>query len=155
AVVRWSVPIVVNGHREGIEGELTHVAPPPLWPWIVLIALPLLAAVLAARRKRWIWAGATVLAALAGLATLTDLSGFALGGLPVSADRWLLFGVEVALTAVALGFLVRPHARLIAVAALAAFAILQALSELSVFRHGVVVSGLPATAVRVAAALAL
>jgi hypothetical protein len=155
AVVRWRVPIVVDGHPAGIDGELTHVAPPPLWPWIVLAALPLLAAALAARRKRWLWASATGLAALAGLATLADLSGFALGGLPVSADRWLLFAVEVALTVVALGFLTRPGARLIAVAALASFAVLQALSELAVLRHGVVVSGLPATAVRVAAALAL
>jgi len=56
---------------------------------------------------------------------------------------------------VAIGMLSRPRARLIAVAALAAFAVLQALSELAVFRHGVVVSGLPAGAVRAAAALAL
>jgi hypothetical protein len=155
ALVRWSVPIDVDGRRAAIEGELTHVASPPLWPWIVLAALPLLAALLAAGRKRWLWAIATGLAALAGLATLADLTGFALGGLPVSADRWLQLAVEVALTVVALGFLTRPRVRLIAVAALAAFAVLQALSELAVFRHGVVVSGLPATAVRVAAALAL
>ena len=59
------------------------------------------------------------------------------------------------MTLVAIGFLARPGTRLIAVAALAAFAVLQALSELAVFRHGVVVSGLPADAVRAAAALAL
>src|SRR5207253_9033819 len=84
-----------------------------------------------------------------------DLGGFAAGGLSVTADRWSLLAVEVALTVVALGFLLRPRARLLAVAALAAFAVLQALSELAVFRHGIVVSGLPATAVRAAAALAL
>src|SRR5439155_10760589 len=72
-----------------------------------------------------------------------------------STDRWLLFAAEVALTSVALGFLLRPRARLIAVAALAAFAVLQSLSELAVFRHGVVVSALPASAVRAAAVLAL
>jgi hypothetical protein len=121
----------------------------------VLAALPLLVAVLAARRKPWLWPAATALAALAGLATLADLSGFALGGLAVTPDRWLLFAVEVGLTAAALGFLARPGARLLAVAALAAFAVLQALSELAVFRHGVVVSALPATAVRLAAAIAL
>lgn len=155
AVVRWRVPIVVDGHRAAIEGELTHVSAPPLWPWIVLAVLPLLASAVAARRKRWLWASATGLAALAGMATLADLTGFALGGLSISADRWVLFAVEVTLTGVALGFLARPRARLIVIAALAAFAVLQALSELAVFRHGVVVSGLPATAVRVAAALAL
>jgi hypothetical protein len=155
AVVRWSVPVVVDGRRVAIQGELTHVASPPLWPWLVLAALPLLAAAIAVRSKRWVWATATGLAALAGLATLADLSGFALGGLAVSADRWLLFAFEVALLVVALGLLARPRARLIAIAAIAAFAVLQALSEIAVFRHGVVVSGLPATAVRMAAALAL
>ena len=155
ATVQWQVPLVVDGRRTGIEGELTRVARPPLWPWLVLVAVPLLAAAVAARRKPWLWAGATVLAAVAGLATLAALSGFALGGLPVAADRWLLFSVEVGLTVVALGFLARPRARFLAVAGLAAFAVLQALSELAVFRHGVVVSGLPAAAVRLAAALGL
>jgi hypothetical protein len=153
--VAWSVPLLVDGRRTSVQGELTRASAPPLWPWIVLGVLPLLAAVLAVRRRRWLWAGATGLAAVAGLATLADLGGFAAGGLSVSTDRWLLLAVEVSLTVVALGSLMRPRARLIAVAALAAFAVLQALSELSVFRHGVVVSGLPADAVRTAAALAL
>ena len=105
--------------------------------------MPLLAAAAAARRRRWLWAGATGLAALAGLATVAALGGFATGGLPVSADRWVLLAVEIALTLVAIGLLRHRRARLVAVAALAAFAVLQALSELAVFRHGVVVSGLP------------
>ena len=49
----------------------------------------------------------------------------------------------------------RPGARFVAAAGLSAFAILQALSELAVFRHGFVVSALPATLVRAAAAVAL
>jgi hypothetical protein len=153
--IAWSVPVVVDGRRSEIRGELTRAATPPLWPWLVLGAVPLLAAAAAFRRRRWLWAGAIVLAAVAGLATLADLGGFATGGLSVSTDRWLMLAVEVALTVVALGFLMRPRARLVAVAALAAFAVLQALSELPVFRHGVVISGLPAEAVRAAAALAL
>jgi hypothetical protein len=155
AHVPWTVPIVVDGHRTAVAGELTYEAAPPLWPWLLLGALPLAAAAVAARRRRWLWAGACGLAALAGLGTLADLGGFAAGGLPVSADRWALLAVEVALTVIAVAVLTRPKARLIAVAALAAFAVLQALSETAVFRHGVVVSGLPANAVRAAAALAL
>jgi hypothetical protein len=153
--VQWQVPLVVDERRVGIDGELTRVARPPLWPWLVLVAVPLLAAAVAARRKRLLWASATVLAAVAGLATLAALCSFALGGLPVAADRWVLFAVEVGLTVVALGFLLRPRARFLAVAGLAAFAVLQALAELAVFRHGVGVSGLPAVAVRLAAALGL
>src|SRR5207245_2398367 len=112
-------------------------------------------AVAAARRKRWLWPAATGLAAAAALATLAAMSGFALGGLTVSADRWLLFAVEATLVATGLALLSRPGARFLAVAGLAAFAVLQALSELAVFRHAVVVSALPAAAVRLAAALAL
>lgn len=153
--VSWSLPVVVDGRSTAIRGELTRAARPPIWPWVVLAALPLAAAAVALRRRRWLWAAATGLAGLAGLATLANLGGFATGGLSVSADRWVLLAVEVALTVLALAALARPGARLIAVAALAAFAVLQALSELAVFRHGVVVSGLPATAVRAAAALAL
>jgi hypothetical protein len=155
AAVRWSVPILVDGRRSAVSGELTHVSQPTLWPWLLLAALPLLAAVVAVRRRHWLWACACGLAALAGLGTLADLGGFATGGVPVSPDRWVLFAVEVALTVVAIGFLIRPRARLVAVAAIAAFAVLQSLSEVAVFRHGVVVSGLPASAVRAAAALAL
>ncbi len=153
--VAWSVPVVVDGQPTMIRGELVRAAKPPLWPWIVLAAVPLLAATFAARRRRWLWASATGLAALAGLATVAALGGFATAGLSVSADRWVLLAVEIALTLVAIGLLRHRRARLAAVAALAAFAVLQALSELAVFRHGVVVSGLPAGAVRAAAALAL
>jgi hypothetical protein len=153
--IAWSVPVVVDGRHTEIRGELTRAAKPPLWPWLVLGAVPLLAAAAAFSRRRWLWVGATALAAVAGLATLADLGGFATAGLSVSTDRWLMLSVEVALTVVALGFLARPRTRLVAVAALAAFAVLQSLSELAVFRHGVVVSGLPADAVRAAAALAL
>jgi hypothetical protein len=153
--VAWTVPLVVDGRRAEVAGELTRAPEPALWPWLLLGALPLAAAAVAARRRRRLWAAACGLAALAGLGTLANLGGFAAGGLTVSADRWLLLAIEVALSALALGLLTRPRARLVAVAAIAAFAVLQALSELAVFRHGVVVSALPATAVRLAAALAL
>ncbi len=154
-LVAWAVPLVVNGHGTRVTGELTRSARPAIWPWAVLVALCVLLATVAARRKRWLWSVAVGLAAAAGVATVANMSGFALGGLSLSADRWLLFTTEVVLTIAALAFLTRPGARLLAVAALAAFAVLQSLSELSVFRHGFVVSALPATAVRLAAAIGL
>jgi hypothetical protein len=155
AHVAWTVPLVDDGNRRAVTGELTKASTPPLWPWLLLGALPLVLAVVAARRKRWFWAGTCGLAALAGFGTLANLGGFATGGLSVSADRWVLLAVEVTLVVVAIAVLLRPRARLIAIAALAAFAVLQSLSELAVFRHGIVVSGLPASAVRAAGALAL
>jgi hypothetical protein len=154
-IVDWSVPVLLDGRTAKIRGRLTRAATPPLWPWILLGVVPLGVAAAATRRRRRLWAAATGLAAVAGAATLVNLGGFATGGLSITADRWALLAAEVALTVVATGVLPRPRARLIAVAALGAFAVLQALSELSVFRHGVVVSGLPAEIVRAAAALAL
>jgi hypothetical protein len=153
--VDWSVPVLVDGQPAKIRGRLTRVAKPPLWPWILVGIVPLGTAAAVTRRRRRLWAGATGLAAVAGATTLANLGGFATGGLSISADRWALLAVEAALTVVAIGVLGRPRARLIAVAALAAFAVLQALSESAVFRHGFVVSGLPAEIVRAAAALAL
>ena len=155
ARVAWTVPIVADGQRTAVAGELTRASTPPLWPWLLLAALPLVAAVVAARQKRWFWAVACGLAAVAGLGTLANLGGFATGGLSVSADRWTLLVIEVMLVAVAIAALLRPRARLVAIAAIAAFAVLQSLSELAVFRHGIVVSGLPASAVRAAGSLAL
>jgi hypothetical protein len=153
--VTWTVPLVDDGHRVDVAGELTKASTPPLWPWLLLGALPLAAAAVAVRQKRWFWAGACGLAALAGFGTLANLGGFASGGLSVSADRWVLLAIEVMLVVIAIVALLRRRARLVAIAALAAFAVLQSLSELAVFRHGIVVSGLPASAVRAAGALAL
>jgi len=155
ASVGWAVPIVLDGRHGELTGELTRVPKPSIWPWVLLAALLVLLAVAAARGKRWLWPGAIGLAAAAGLATVANMSGFAFGGLPVSSDRWVLFAVEVGLMLAAIACLTRLGARLIAVAALAAFSVLQSLSELAVFRHGLVVSALPGTAVRLAAAIGL
>jgi hypothetical protein len=155
ARVAWAVPVVVGGRTVSVTGELTKVGRPTPWPWLVLLAMPLVLAAWASRRRERLWPVATGLAAAAGVSTLLGLAGFALGGLPVSTDRWLLFALETGLVAVAIALLSRPQARFVAAAGLAAFAILQALSELAVFRHGYVVSALPAALVRAAAAVAL
>ena len=154
-VVAWSVPVTVDGRRTAIRGELTRSARPSLWPWLLVVAALAVLAVAVARGKRRIWSFASGLAAAAGLATAANMSGFALSGLSIGADRWTLFGVELLLTFLALAALTRTSVRLFAVAALAAFAVLESLSELAVFRHGVVVSALPAAAVRLAAAIGL
>jgi hypothetical protein len=154
-LVRWSVPLVVAGKRTAITGELTHVPRPAFWPWVLVAAALVLLAVAAARRKHGLWPAAAGLAGAAGLATIANMSGFALGGLPVSTDRWVLFATYVGLATLALALLTRPGGRLLGVAALAAFSVLEALSELAVFRHGLVVSALPATAVRLAASVGI
>ena len=151
----WAVPMLVGGRTVSVTGELTRVGRPTPWPWLVLLAIPLVLAAWASRRRERLWPTVTGLAAAAGASTLLGLAGIALGGLPVSTDRWLLFALETGLVAVAIALLSRPGARFVAAAGLSAFAILQALSELAVFRHGFVVSALPATLVRAAAAVAL
>jgi len=151
----WRVPLVVDGRTTDVRGELVHVTPPAVWPWVVGGLVPIVIALAAFRRTRWVWPVAAVLAAAAGLATLAGLAGFAGSGLGISADRWLELALVVALTALALAFVYRPRGRLVAVSALAAFAVLQSLSELGVFRHGVVASALPEPVVRFCIAVAL
>jgi len=117
----------------------------------VLGLVGLAAAGVAARRRPW--PAAIGLALSASAATLAALAGFALAGFALPPERWLLFAAEVTLVAGGAAALRRSRLRLAAVFVLAAFAVVQALSELGVFRHGVVVSALPASAVRATAAL--
>ncbi|HZR93260.1 MAG TPA: hypothetical protein VFA44_12740 [Gaiellaceae bacterium] len=152
--VTWSVPLVVDGRRAQVTGELTRAARPALWPWLVLGLVGLAAAGVAARRRPW--PAAIGLALSASAATLAALAGFALAGFALPPERWLLFAAELTLVAGGAAALRRSRLRLAAVSVLAAFAVVQALSELGgVFRHGVVVSALPASAVRATAALGL
>ncbi len=153
--VAWTVPLEVEGRQTQVSGQMTREPQPVLWPWIVLVIAPVLAAGVAIRRRRWAWPAALGMAVAAAISTVVALTGFALAGFDISADRWLLFAAEVALVACGLALLVPRRPRMLALTGLAAFAVLQALSELSVFRHSVVVSELPAPAVRLVGSLAL
>lgn len=98
---RWSVPLLVDGVRAELGGELRHVSPPPAWPWLAIGAVFAAAsALLLARRPQellrsasaglgWIAAGATVL--------LT--SGFAAASTS-SESTWIETGNELVIVPV-------------------------------------------------------
>jgi hypothetical protein len=158
-VARWSIPLMVNGHRVTLEGSEWHAVRPVLWPWLTAGALVLAMSGAAARRlsRRTAQALAVV---LTGVAVATLFLGWA-GILFV--DGATAIGVLLALvtagaTALGLGVVltsVRGTARLGAAALVGVLAATFALPELSVFMHGYVVSSLPGTVARLAAEAAL
>ena len=157
-VARFSIPVTVAGRPVNISGGFVRYARPPLWPWL-LAAAALAAGVAAAVRRR---PGlrcevATVLGAGAGLAALAGLAAFNAADAPNGRVAWLQIMLGVALAAVVSVALVRlrgvRRAHLGGVIGVAAGAV--TLGSLSVFRHGVVISLLPATVSRALCVLAL
>src|SRR5439155_909761 len=68
---RWTIPLLVDGRRARLAGELLRVDAPPVWPWLAL-GLPLVGLAVVARGSRdarVIAAGALGLLALAAAST--------------------------------------------------------------------------------------
>jgi hypothetical protein len=64
---RWTIPLVVDGRRVMVSGELLRENPPGAWLWAVVVAAAIaLAAVAVARRRPWMaaWVGTAGAAAL-------------------------------------------------------------------------------------------
>lgn len=155
---RWSVPLLVDGVRAELGGELRHVSPPPAWPWLAIGAVFAAAsALLLARRPQellrsasaglgWIAAGATVL--------LT--SGFAAASTS-SESTWIETGNELVIVLVGIAFLVRGsrNTRALAGGALGLVALAVGLTNMPVLLHGVVLSALPGNLARAADVIAI
>jgi hypothetical protein len=159
AVDRWSIPVVVDGRPDGIVGRLWHARRPPLWPWLCALAASIGLAVLVAVWKgaRWLSLAAVVAAALACAAR--GVLGVGLSFAPGSAalSAWLSVVVACLPIVVLAGLaVVRRGVYVLGAAALAAtYAALVGLDNTSVLLHGYVISSLPATVTRVAAATAV
>jgi hypothetical protein len=156
--VSWSIPILVDGRRERISGEIWRRAAPALWPWLLVLGLFVaLAAVLGVRkdvqrlRTGCILMGATAAAggmvATAGLV----LSSYALPGIRIAGAD----GVVVA--AVGFGVLAwgPREARVPAGVGLGLAGLAVGSLESAVFLHAGVLSALPAMPTRVGVALAI
>lgn len=153
----WSVPILVDGHPAPITGELQRVAPPSLWPWLLVVlvsgSLGGLAAIGRARRRLRTWC--TVLAAAAATAGIGAAVGPALeagaSGMRVAAVYELLLAAGGA------GFAIwgPSEVRVAAVGWLGLLGLIGGLACGQVFLHGVVLSALPAAFTRTVAAVAI
>ena len=159
AVARWGVPMLVDGVPGVLRGTEWYAPGPSLRRWVILAAAIVIGAVAAAAR-----AGAETLARIA------------VAVLPVVVAAWLLGWIGILLTgghgaratafaaayAVATAALVAAvmmatagNGRLAAAALLGVVAATFTLPEVSAFFHGYVLSALPATAARAAAAVSL
>jgi hypothetical protein len=154
----WSVPLLVDGRRTHLVGEIERVPRPSLGPWIALgvVFAGGVALLLALRRMRALRTATVTLGALAAMATLVTAIGFAVAS-TASADSWIESANEAAVVLVGAVFLVRGSLDVKALAAgtLGLIAVAVALTRLPVLFHGIVLSALPAQAARLAVALAL
>jgi hypothetical protein len=155
---RWSIPLIVDGRRTRIEGELWRVSAPPAWLWIVL-GLPFLvvvAVLLAVRPTRWVRAAAVCSGLAAAVGVVVTGGGFALNS-SASEGKWVEAANELVFALVGVLFVLRgnPDTRAIAGGALGLLGLAVGLSDLEVFRHGVVLSVVPSNLVRTIVALTI
>ena len=151
---RWAIPLLVDGRRARLAGELRRVEAPPAWPWLAL-GLPFVAATaLLLRRRAGLERSAVALGVLAGSATIATAAAFAFAS-NASEGRWVEAGNEAVFALVGLAVVVRGSrdARVTAAGALGLLALAVGLTKLPVFLHGVVLSAIPATPARAAVAL--
>jgi hypothetical protein len=152
-VARFAIPVTVAGRNTTIGGAFVRHSRPALWPWLALAAAFLAAVALAIRTRLPV---TIVLGAAAGLAALGSLVAFSVADAPNGKVAWVQIALGAALAAALYAVLIRsPRSRRPAVAGvLGGAAAAVSLGSLGVFRHGVVVSALPATASRVLLELA-
>jgi hypothetical protein len=154
----WSLPLVVDGRAEKLEGTFTRVARPPLWPWLAagLVALVAVSAFArAAPRRRP--ATASAFAAIAATGALAASTAFATGDAITRSAQWIEVASAALLAVLAAAALLFGNRSLRTWTAMVVGVVASAvaLGSLGVFRHGVVVSSLPAVLARLATAVAL
>jgi hypothetical protein len=154
----WRVPVLVDGRRKALAGEIWRVPAPPLWPWLSLgapFAISVLLILLGRRHDR-LRAGASGFGALAAAGAIATAVTFAVSG-SATEGRWLEGANEIVFALVGVAFLVRgsANARAFAAGGLGLLALAAASTKIPALLHGVVLSALPATPTRLAVAVAL
>jgi len=154
AVASFAIPATAGGRPVTISGTFVRYERPAVWPWLLVGAAFAIAVAAAVRLRRRLTTG---LGALAGCAALGSLIAFGVADAPNGRVAWLQIALGVGLALVVCGVLVRarePRRSQLA-GLLGGVAAGLSLGSLGVFRHGVVVSLLSATASRALLALAL
>jgi hypothetical protein len=155
---RWAIPLIVDGRRTRLEGELWRVDEPALWPWIVLGVpfLVVVALLLVRRPMHWVRVGAVAFGLAAAVGFVATGAGFAFDAYE-SEGKWVEAANEVVFALVGVLFVVRgrPDTRAIAGGALGLLGLGVGVSQLPVFRHGLVLSVLPSSLARTVVALTI
>ncbi len=147
---RWSVPLIVDGRRALLAGELHRFPPPSLWPWLgILLFLLAAAAGLAVSGRDRLRSAAIGFAVATAVASLVIALAFALDTY-ASPGTWIEGVDEIAILAVGLGVLLRGRRQLHLGAAigLGLLGLAVGISEGAIFLHPIVLSILPATMIR-------
>ena len=153
----WRIPLVIDGRRVRLEGEIRRVGTPSPWPWLGLgVPFVVAAALLLSRYRSRLRGAAVVLGVAAAGGTLATAAAFALGA-NASAGHWIEGGYEVAFVLVGLAVVAfgPADARPIAGGALGLLGLAVGLTKLPVFLHGIVLSAAPAAVARASVLLAI
>jgi hypothetical protein len=155
---RWTIPLIVDGRRTQLEGELSRVKASPVWPWMALGVPFLLVTVLllVVRPMHWVRVGAVAFGLGAAVGIVATGAGFALDSY-ASEGKWVEAANELVFALVGVLVVVRgnPDTRAIAGGALGLLGLGVGLSKLPVFLHGLVLSVLPSNVTRAVVALTI
>jgi hypothetical protein len=155
---RWSVPILLDGRRERIVGEIVRLPRPTVWPWllgvVVLFGVALLLGV-RGHARRWERAS-VVLGAVSATAGLVVVAGFAAGAY-ASPGTWIAGFNELFCAAVGFGILAAGPSewRLPTGIGLGLLGLAIGLFYGQIFIDAAALSALPSTATRAFATLAI
>jgi hypothetical protein len=147
---RWSIPLVVDGRRVRLEGEVWRVGRPSPWPWLsLMVPFAAIAVFIIARRRSSVRQAAAAFGAVAAAGTVAVAAAFGLAA-SASVGTWIegMNELALALAGVAVIMYGSAVARPIAGGALGLLALSVGLSKVPVFLHGVVLSAFPSTFAR-------
>jgi hypothetical protein len=147
----WTVPVVVDGRRSRIAGEIERLPRPPLWPWLVLLGIVVAAGIpLATRRTpRTLRVASIALGAVSGVTAVVTAVGFAMDTY-ASPGTWIAGADEIAFAAVGLGLLAfgPAVARVGAGIGLGLLGVAVGVSEGDALLHPLVLSAIPGALTR-------
>jgi hypothetical protein len=153
----WSVPLIVDGRRARLEGELERFPAPPLWPWFGMLAGLLVAGLLLVLRRRDLAGSAAVVFSIAAAAaSVVILVAFAFD-VYASPGTWIEGFDATALLGVGAGVLLRGprHHHVAAAIGLGLVGVAVGLFEGAIFLHAIVLAILPSTATRIVDVVAI
>lgn len=154
----WSVPLIVDGQRSAMRGELHRLPAPALWPWLAGLAILLGAGAVPSLRRRHDLAGAaaTGFAVAASAASILLIVAFALDAY-ASPGTWIEGLDAVAFLGVGVWVLFRGPERWCVAGAIGTGLVALAVGLLdgAVFLHPIVLAILPAGVVRLTGLVAI
>jgi len=154
---RWAIPLLVDGRRTQIVGELQRVARPALWPWLLLVTALVAGGSFFAlgRKEQRLRSGCALLGVVATNAAIVTAAGFAFEAHATGSRVAAVYLLSFAVGGAGVAHWGPRELRVAVTAWLGLVGLTAGLAYTEEFLHGVVLSVLPVTVSRVAAALAV